>query len=158
MTEKYFDDMFKKYYNDVYNFSFSYLHDDDLAKDIVQETFAIFYYKPPRDKENIKSWLLSVAANKCKDYFRREKRNKTINLDTNKIDTNKNSNMRIDVMHYIDMLPKKYELSIRLFYYGHCSIEEIAKKLDISNVAVKKRLERGRGMLKKYMEEENEKN
>lgn len=49
----------------------------------------------------------------------------------------------------------KYKTIIILHYYDMMRIKDIAKILNISESAVKKRLERGRHFLKSYLEREN---
>ena len=50
-------------------------------------------------------------------------------------------------------LPAKYKIVVLLYYYNDCSVEEIARILKLSKAAVKKRLQRGREMLKPELED-----
>ena len=43
------------------------------AEDILQEVFLVAYQKFPqlKNKELFKAWIISIARNKCNDYFRK---------------------------------------------------------------------------------------
>lgn len=63
------------YYEDVYKFVCSKCRDKETALEITQDTFLLFCQK--KDKlvnKNIRAWLLSVAWNKCNEYFRKNKK------------------------------------------------------------------------------------
>ena len=42
------------------------------ADDVLQEVFLTAYQKFPqlRNKDSFKAWIISIARNKCNDYFR----------------------------------------------------------------------------------------
>lgn len=50
--------------------------------------------------------------------------------------------------------PEKYRVMLQLFYYEEFSIREIAEVTALSEAAVKKRLSRGREMLREMLEKE----
>lgn len=51
-------------------------------------------------------------------------------------------------------LPGMYRITLQLFYYGDFSVREIADLMSVSESAVKKRLSRGRQMLRDVLEKE----
>lgn len=62
----------EKYYPDVYKFCCARCRNEDVAKDITQETFLFFVNKIDiLSDNNIRSWLLTVANNKLHEYFRK---------------------------------------------------------------------------------------
>ena len=61
--------------------------------------------------------------------------------------------MEQDVISKVIALPEKYKSAIILFYYNDYTVEEISKTLKISKSAVKKRLQRGRDILKLELED-----
>ena len=61
--------------------------------------------------------------------------------------------MEQDVIAKVIALPEKYKSAIILFYYNDYTVEEISKTLKISKSAVKKRLQRGRDILKLELED-----
>ena len=60
-----------------------------------------------------------------------------------------------DFWQEVNKLPEKYKVVVVLFYYENLKTIEISKLLDISEAAVRKRLERAREILKKKMEAYN---
>ena len=56
------------------------IHD---AEDVLQEIFINGYnsFDSLKSKEKFKSWMLSIAANQCKDYYRKKYRNLEILVD-----------------------------------------------------------------------------
>lgn len=71
-SESAFEYLFKLYYTDLYNFSFSYVMNKEVAEDIVQDIFSKLWQKGKDIPEvaNIKSYLFSSAKNACFDYFK----------------------------------------------------------------------------------------
>lgn len=71
IKEKRLKELCNEYYNDVYRYCFSQIHDVQDSKDLTQEVFALFVEKASElDDENIKAWLFSVAAIKIKQTFK----------------------------------------------------------------------------------------
>ena len=58
----------------------SMVHDAD---DILQEVYITAYSKFPqlKNKESFKPWIISIARNKCSDYFRRMAKQYEIPID-----------------------------------------------------------------------------
>ena len=97
-----------------------------------------------------------MTINESKDFLRKKK--KTTIVDTEILDTiqkdSKNNNGKIQLLKMlISELPEKYKSVIILHYYDLLPIKEISIVLNISENAVKKRLERARKMLKEEMED-----
>ena len=68
-----FEDIFKKYYNDLYNFVYHYIMDKEQSEDIVQDVFISLMtnFDVVSRATNVKQYLLFVARNHCMSYFRR---------------------------------------------------------------------------------------
>ena len=54
------------------------------ADDVLQEVYLAAYLSFPRlrDRSAFKAWLVSIAANKCRDFFRRQASRAETPLDT----------------------------------------------------------------------------
>ena len=74
ISEEVFNQLYKKYYLDIFKFAFSYVKRKDLAEDVLQDTFIELYLHSPKSNEKIKSWLFKVAKNKCMDIIRKERK------------------------------------------------------------------------------------
>ena len=62
-----------QYYIDVYKFCCAKCKDAEAAQDITQETFLLLTEKQDQlIDNNIRAWLLSVANNKLREYFRKK--------------------------------------------------------------------------------------
>ena len=71
-TEEKFQEIYDKYKNLIMKMAFEKLKDFHLAQDICQETFIKLYgYQDTLDEDRVKSWLLVVAANLIRDYFKK---------------------------------------------------------------------------------------
>lgn len=53
------------------------------ADDVLQEIFLTAYQKFPqlKNKDSLKAWLISIARNKCNDYFRKKATQYEIPID-----------------------------------------------------------------------------
>ena len=60
----------------VFSVAFRMVGDEDLAKDIVQETMVTVWQKLENigSSESFKSWLYRIAVNKCYDHLRKRKK------------------------------------------------------------------------------------
>ena len=102
--------------------------------------------------------MIRVTINESKDLLR--KKTRITILDENEIDTisfkNNTDQERLKLYKLtekVEQLPEKYRVVTILYYYDSLSVNEIMKILNLSESAVKKRLERARTMLRKEMEE-----
>lgn len=143
-----------QYGNSIYRMSYFLLQNEQDAQDVLQETLIKYIQKAPvfdaADYE--KAWLLRVANNLCKDMLRFQKKNRHANIE-DLLDmgiTQEDSNLLTQVW----CLQEKYRRVIYLYYYEGYSVVEMAQILNVSESAVKKRLERGRNKLKEILEED----
>lgn len=77
-----FEELVKRYRNDVFGLAYHYLRNREDAWDISQEVFikahrAIGSF---RGEASFKTWLLRITANRCKDFFKK-RRLKTVSMD-----------------------------------------------------------------------------
>jgi RNA polymerase sigma-70 factor (ECF subfamily) len=75
----------KEYSDDLYRWALHKTLDEDVAKDLLQETFlaATKGFAKFKKKSSPKTWLFSILNNKIYDYYRSNQRvgNKTVSLD-----------------------------------------------------------------------------
>ncbi len=64
---------------------------------------------------------------------------------------NNKDDLQEDISIFVDKLPQKYKSIIILYYYDLMKIKDISKAINISEAAVKKRLERARNLIKEMM-------
>jgi len=158
LSRERFEKIYKLYSQELINISYGYTKNFDDSFDIVQNVFYKLFASNKKFKTNNdeKYWLIRVTINESKDFLRKKK--KTTIVDTEILDTiqkdSKNNNGKIQLLKMlIRKLPEKYKSVIILHYYDLLQIKEISIVLNISENAVKKRLERARKMLKEEMED-----
>lgn len=118
------------------------------AEDALQQTFLKYISKAPifREAEHEKAWLIKVATNICKDMCRFRSRHNHINID--ELSDYCKSEENTDILETVLSLPQKYKIVIYLYYIEGYNVEGLAEIIGISIAAAKKRLQRGREMLK----------
>ena len=122
-------------------------HEAD-AQDAVQETFIKYMTKAPdfNDEEHQKAWLIRVATNICKDLCRFRNRHTHVNIE--QLSDYYQAPESAGILEDVLSLPPKYKIVIHLYYVEEYDVKSIAEIIGISVSAVKKRLQRGREMLK----------
>ena len=121
------------------------------AEDAVEETFIKYMLSSPQfnDDEHEKAWLITVAANKCRDMLRSRKRHITERDDILR-------NYSIDrestgVLEALMEVPEKYRIVLTLHYIEGYKVDEIAEMIGKTSSAVKMRLAKGRELLKEKL-------
>jgi RNA polymerase sigma-70 factor (ECF subfamily) len=77
-----FEELVRRYRNDVFALNYHFLRNREEAWDISQEVFIKAYrsLRHFRGEASIKTWLLRIAANRCKDVFKK-RRLETVSFD-----------------------------------------------------------------------------
>lgn len=70
-----FDELYKKYHQDVFQFLFYMVKSKEQAEDLVQEVYirVLKSYGRFEGKSSEKTWLFSIAKNVAIDHFRKQK-------------------------------------------------------------------------------------
>mgnify|MGYP004521554073 FL=1 len=114
------------------------------ADDILQETYLTAYQKFPQLKnmDAFKAWLLSIARNKCTDYFRKNALRREVSLDAlgELADSRFGAFAAESVQETFGLLNEKDKQILSLFFWDELSQAEIAEKLSIPIGTVKSRL------------------
>ena len=134
-----------------------YLHDEELAKDAVQETFIKAYRNLDgfRAEASEKTWLTRIAVNTCKNvyrsgWFRHVDRSVTLDMIAEKFaSANDEDNALTEA---IMRLPIKLREAALLCWLQGITYEEAADALGISRQAVGSRLNRARRKLRFALE------
>ena len=144
----------QKYGDMLYRLSVIMLKNESDAEDVVQETIIKYYQKAPvfLDCEHQKAWLIKVAANKCRDILRFQKRH--IHIDDSFLESVPEQTTDYSIIEALTALPEKYRLVMALYYIEEYPIEDIAKIIGRTSSAVKMRLQKGRRLLKEIYEKE----
>ena len=136
---------------------YAYLHDEDLAKDAVQETFIKAYRSLGsfRRDASERTWLNRIAINTCKDlrrtgWFRHVDRNITPDMlpEAAEPADEQSEGLTLAVMN----LPVKLREAALLCWLQGMTYEEAADALGITHQAVSGRLNRARKKLRRALE------
>lgn len=153
--ENEFEAKYNEYGNMLFKIAFLYLGNASDTEDVLQDVFTKYLcgkYKF-KNTEHEKAWFIRVTQNKCLDYLKKSGRKNECIDDVTVTATYKDEDLAQDVIAKVIALPEKYKSAIILFYYNDYTVEEISKTLKISKSAVKKRLQRGRDILKLELED-----
>ena len=142
----------EKYSKMLFRISYGMLMNEHDAEDALQETFIRYMTKAPlfRDSEHEKAWLIKVVTNVSKNMLRfrtYQASNSIMQLSSVGVDEADR-----DIFEIIMNLPAKYKTVLDLYYIEGYKANEIANIIGISPVAVRKRLQYGRTLLKDEME------
>lgn len=156
ITEEIFNNIYTKYSQEVFNIAYGYTKNKDDAKDIVQDSFLKLLTKNKNydSEQGIKYFLIRVVINECINFMKIKEKNKVIKNDEwiMNYPDKKQDDMLYQIDNYLNYLPEKYKKIFILYYYNLMKVKEIALSLNISESAVKKRLERARQLLKELIE------
>lgn len=135
------------YGNKLFRLCFITLGNASDAEDAVQEVFIKYLQKAPKfkDEEHKKAWLLTVAANQCRDMLRFKKRHPTVDMEEVREFTKEKEDSGI--LDALMMLPEKYRVVLILYYVEEYKVETIAKMVGRKKSAIKMRLQKGRKLL-----------
>ena len=152
--EKEFEEKYNSYGSMLYKIAFLYLNNASDAEDVLQDVFSKYLLtrKNFNSKEHEKAWFIRVTQNYCLDKLRKQDK-KNSEIDDLSVMTQLDNDTKQDVERSIVALPPKYKIVIFLYYYSGYTVEEISAILKIGKSAVKKRLQRGREMLKLRLED-----
>ncbi len=138
--------------DDILRLSFSYLKSREDAEDVVQDTLIRFMQSGGKfeTEEKVKSWLLHVAVNICKDIVKSAvwKRQVALPEGYDAISEDQLSEEESEVVKAVMSLPDKYRSVIHLYYLDEYSTKEIAEILGQKESTVRSLLKRGREKLK----------
>lgn len=116
------------------------------ADDVLQEVYLSAYRNFPglKNKESFKSWIISIARNKCNDYFRAKAAQMEISIEELSQQELSAGRLGISVVHTVretlDRLGDKDKQILYLYFWKELPQAEIAKLLDIPVGTVKSRL------------------
>lgn len=144
----------EEYGNSIYRLCTVMLKNREDSQDAVQECFLRYITKAPdfNDVDHEKAWLIRVSTNICKDMLRRRKYESFLSLD--EIRNLSSSEDNAQILGLLVSLDEKYRIIIHLHYVEGYSADEISSMLGLTSVAVRKRLQRGRDMLRELYEKE----
>lgn len=155
------EEKIKELYATLYKYLLVVLKDESLAQDFTQETLYKYLVSKAifTDEISERAWILTVASNMCKNYWRSVWYKKvipisddfeiiqTITPENSYISSEENKHLMQEVMR----LPSKYREVIHLFYIEDLSIEDISTILKRNKSTIQTQLQRARKVLKERL-------
>ena len=150
-----------RYKDRLFNYIYQFVHDIDLAEDLLQDTFLKLYTHKNSYKEIAKfsTWIYTIAGNFAKTELRKFKRRKTyshsdLSFNDNEFiieDKNKtpsdiflDEGLRESLHQCLSSLPLKFKNIIILRDIQELSYDEISTIVELSLGTVKSRINRAR--------------
>lgn len=166
-----FGDIVAHFQQRIYQHCFRMLRNRHDAEDIAQEAFIRAYINIDRydEKRKFTTWLYRIATNLAIDRIRKRKPDYYLDAEIKGAEElNLYSNLAVDdilpeekviqleqetyIHTAIAELPRKYRLTIMLFYIDGFVLKDISQILDIPIGTVKTHLHRGREALRKKIQ------
>ncbi len=148
------EEALQRYGKAIMHLAWSYLHNRADAEDVLQETMIRYLQsrKTFEDENHEKAWLLTVAANLCKNMLR--SRSHEGGEIPESLEGKGIPEEAIAVYEAVCSLPEKYREVIHLFYYEDASVAEISGILGKKESTIRSLLKRARAMLEKMLVDE----
>lgn len=153
MTE--FEILLNECKNAVERFVWFKLSSKADSDDILQETFLTAFqnFDTLADKSHFKAWIISIARNKCNDYYRRKAKSVDVSIDElteQPLTASRYGYVeQHDIYDTLKSLSENDKQIIDLFYIQGYTQSEIAQRLDIPIGTVKSRLYTARNNFKR---------
>lgn len=163
-----FNAIVERYQQVAYNLSLRMLRDPSLAEDVTQEAFFSAYRNLSRYRGgSLKSWILTIVANRSRDILRSPARNRTFSIeayteggdpagpwhhpdDLPEEQAERAETSRL-VRHAVNQLPDDQRMVVTLVDLQQMDYEEASRITGASLGTVKSRLFRGRQRLKESL-------
>ena len=116
------------------------------ADDVLQEVYLTAYQKftQLKNKDSFKAWIISIARNKCNDYFRKAAAQMEISIEElarkEFVVTRRGISVVHTVRETLDLLGDKDKQILYLYFWKEMPQQEIAQQLNIPLGTIKSRL------------------
>ena len=155
MTQTEFTAAAERYKDMIYRIALNYYGNPYDADDTVQDALLKLYRfeKPFESEEHLRSWLIRVSVNLCKNGLRKAKLRRHAALEDVEVPVQFELPEQTGLYQAVMSLHERYRTVLYLFYYEELSVSEIAEVLKIKPSAVTTRLSRARQQLKTKLTE-----
>ena len=132
----------------------------DQVQDVLQETLVHIWSGLRRDTpSDVRAWMLQVARNRCRDYFRSTQRRElfveteTLAPMVNRLGVAQARQQKAAaaIVEAMDEVPDRERAALRAFYLDGLSIAEIAARHRCPDGTVKRRLFHGRDRVRRVL-------
>ncbi|MEM8845519.1 MAG: RNA polymerase sigma factor [Bacteroidota bacterium] len=143
--------LYEHYGDTLYGVAYKVVKDDDLAQDILQESFIKIWKKADTydsSKAKLFTWLFRITRNTAIDKLRsiNNKMDKEVQIDASNVYNVGVEGIRPDVLDMQDNLEKiepKYQIVLEALFFEGMTQQEASEELDIPLGTIKSRLKIG---------------
>lgn len=135
----------------MYKAAIAILQDDEDAADAIQETILVCWEKIDslRHAGYFKTWLMRILIHKCYAIYDKKKHTIAVeNVPEMAADSERYT--EIEWQEMLSHLKEKQRIAVELYYGQQFKVQEIAQILQISESAVKSRLQSARETLEAF--------
>ena len=164
-----FNQLILRWERPIYAFAYRVIGREEDARDVCQETFlrAFRSLKGFRGQAKFSSWLYQIAMNLCRDWIRRQRRARTVQLaegvdpselaaEQGPVESIEDLVSRRELSAVVDvamtLLPEEQRTAIVLKEYHGMTFQEIADLQGCPLSTVKTRLYQGLSVLRRHLE------
>lgn len=158
------DTLVNRYYEVIYSYSMRQVNNQHLSADLTQEVFIKMMKNIDKYRlgtNSFKYWLLKIALNHIRDYFRAEKSTRDINIEDldclsdydsdNILDILEKDEKRTSVKKALNSLKEEEREIVILKYYNEMTIKEIGSLIGAKESTIKSKLYRALEKLRKKL-------
>ena len=129
--EKDFEEIYNKYFKDVYKFVFSICNNEHIAEEVTQETFfkALKNINKYNGKCKFYVWLCQIAKNTYFTIYKKNSKNEELSevmIDDNLLEKIMDKESALDIYKQIHLLEEPYKEIFYLRTFCELSFKEIA--------------------------------
>ncbi len=155
--------LYDLYCKAMFNTAFNFVKDDDIAQDVMQEAFIKAFKKIETytGEASFGSWLKRIVINQSLDWLKKKKLD-TVELNEDVAYLPNDDPLEVDteismsvIYSCIEALPLKCKNVVKLYLLEGYDHQEVAQILEISEVASRSQLSRGKSKLKELLIHEN---
>ena len=160
--EKYIGILYERFSNKIYRRAISFVKEANLAQDLTHDVFMKVLLNIGSFKGTAKfsTWVYSITYNYCIDYLRKRQKervkatnysNETVELEEEDVaEVESLREMKVErLMELMEKVNDHDKMILLMKYQDNMSIRDIQEVFDISESAVKMRINRAKGKIKK---------
>lgn len=155
--------MMQEYGNDVLRTAYMYVRDYHVAEDIFQDVFIKANQKLStfRGESSIKTWLIRITVNTCKDYLKSAYNRKVVPIlefkedaitSDDAYDEVEKQDQNLLIRQAVMDMPSKYKDLLLCVYFQEMTLNEAADTLHIALGTAKSRMSRAKDKLRLILE------
>lgn len=161
--DRHFQEMlYRKYADGMFTVACNYSENEDEAADILQEGFIKVFrnLKYHNQSKSLGGWIRRIVINTALEQYKRKKRHLEVLEDYSNEENVSYEDLfkdlnNIEVIRYVNNLPSKAQMVIKLYAIEGYAHQEIASALNISVGTSKSQLSRAKQLLREMIKPSN---